>query len=81
MKLYPNPASESATVYLQGVSESGAVVSVFDRLGREVMRQKVEEGTQQLVLRFSAQQFISGKYLVRVTTSEAVLTERLLLLR
>jgi hypothetical protein len=52
---------------------------VTDRLGRVVLVQKIEEGTEQLQLDFLRKEFAAGEYFVRVVSSNGTLTKKLMI--
>ena len=66
-------------VQVQGFGEGEALLTILDRLGRIVLVQKIEEGTQQLQFDLSRQQFDAGDYFVRVVSGSGILTKKLVL--
>ena len=82
LRAYPNPARGMATVEV-ATPEAGIVrVSVFDALGREVAvlhTGPLAAGVHPLVL--DASRLPSGVYIVRASTPEAVLTQRITVVR
>ena len=77
MEIFPNPASSTINLHLHGLENGDAVLSIFDQLGREVLRQDLEAGTHALTLDLPEDEFANGKYFVRLVSGEAVLTKML----
>jgi hypothetical protein len=79
LELYPNPTGGRVTVRLKGFKGAFAQLTVTDRLGRVVLVQKIEEGTEQLQLDFLRKEFAAGEYFVRVVSSNGTLTKKLMI--
>jgi len=77
--LFPNPTDGKVTVQLNGLTDGEAQLTVLDRLGRVVLAQKIEEGTEQLELDFSKKEFAAGDYFVRVISNSGILTGKLMI--
>jgi len=82
LRAAPNPASGAATVTVSLTVPEAVEVVVFDALGREVAR--LHDGPLAAgghTLAFDASGLPSGVYLVRASTSGAVLSRRLTVVR
>ncbi len=66
LELFPNPASTSITVVLQGL-ENQADVFVCNQLGKVVLQTLIPEGTFSRKIDLDDQHFPSGMYWVQVT--------------
>lgn len=75
MEIFPNPAASVVNLRLQGIGEAGGRLSIFDRLGREVLRQNLSGGARVLTLDLPKDRFVSGEYFLRLVVPEGVLTE------
>ncbi len=61
-RIYPNPASESITVKMEGMN----MVTIFDLTGREVVSKVVDSN----VATINVNELISGIYMVKVSSSD-----------
>ena len=75
LALYPNPTTSNATLSVEGVNEEAMVV-VTDIQGRTIQSNKLAQG--QTVINISIENLSSGVYYVRVITSNATRTEKLI---
>jgi hypothetical protein len=64
--IFPNPVSEVAIFDLSGIQDSGEIL-VFDNLGREVWRRKINGENQ---IEFSSENFSSGLYFYHLECKE-----------
>ena len=81
LRVYPNPAAETATLRF-GVAEAGpAVLAIYDALGREVAR-PVDGGVEGVVeASLDASALPAGVYVARLTTASGTETVRLTVVR
>ncbi|MDO8971013.1 MAG: T9SS type A sorting domain-containing protein [Saprospiraceae bacterium] len=75
MELFPNPTDGVLMVHIHGLEAETAQITVMDELGRIVFEQKIAADTHELQLDFAKQNLSSGKYLVRVTGGQGVVTQ------
>mgnify|MGYP000898263882 CR=1 FL=1 len=72
ISLYPNPAGNTVTVGLPGVSIAGSL-EIYTMGGQKVMQTSIAENTQVDINRLSA-----GVYLMKAVTGEGVYTAKLI---
>ncbi|MDY4861641.1 MAG: T9SS type A sorting domain-containing protein, partial [Candidatus Onthomorpha sp.] len=73
MTVYPNPASERATIAVSGV-ESGAKIVVSDMQGRVILSDNMANDTYEL----SVDNLASGVYYIRVIDGNTIHTQKLI---
>ena len=73
MTVYPNPASERATISVSGV-ESGAKIVVSDMQGRIILSDDMTSDTYEL----SVENLASGVYYIRVIDGASIHTQKLI---
>ncbi|MCI7034640.1 MAG: T9SS type A sorting domain-containing protein, partial [Bacteroidales bacterium] len=73
MTVYPNPASERATISVSGV-ESGAKIVVSDMQGRIILTDTMAADTYEL----SVENLASGVYYIRVIDGASIHTQKLI---
>ncbi len=73
--VYPNPASDNATLIVKGLNEEAAIV-VTDQAGRVISTAKLAAGQESLEISSSA--LASGVYYIRIQTANSVRTEKLI---
>ncbi|MGM9819248.1 MAG: T9SS type A sorting domain-containing protein, partial [Candidatus Onthomorpha sp.] len=73
MTVYPNPASERATIAVSGV-ESGAKIVVSDMQGRIILSDNMANDTYEL----SVDNLASGVYYIRVINGNTIHTHKLI---
>ncbi|RMH21140.1 MAG: T9SS C-terminal target domain-containing protein, partial [Gammaproteobacteria bacterium] len=81
MSLYPNPASSTVTILLEGLGQQPGTLTISDQLGRIVMIQKLHQGQEVLDLNLSEKGMNTGVYQVTVTTETQRLVKRLMVNR
>jgi cyanophycinase len=75
---YPNPSASAFTLSLEGVAAGPASVSLYDLLGRRVLRQEVALGGGMSTVEIAwPSEAPSGLYLARIRTPSGVLTTTL----
>ncbi|MCQ2326781.1 MAG: fibronectin type III domain-containing protein [Bacteroidales bacterium] len=75
LALYPNPTTSNATLSVEGLNEEAMVV-VTDIQGRTIQSNKLAQG--QTAINISTENLASGVYYVRVITTNATRTEKLI---
>ena len=73
MTVYPNPASERATISVSGV-ESGAKIVVSDMQGRIILNDDMTSETYEL----SVANMTGGVYYIRVIDGVSIHTQKLI---
>ena len=73
VKVFPNPASDTATVFLKNASEKTSLL-VYDVMGRLVKQQQFENGQ----LNFSVENFQSGTYYLKISQQGNQTTKKLI---
>jgi hypothetical protein len=79
VSLYPNPSSDLLVVQIAKYLSTNVVVELMDLQGRVMDQQTVYAGST--MAHFDLRKMYSGDYLVRVNTPNAVITERVVVLR
>jgi hypothetical protein len=82
LRAVPNPASGAATVTVSLLAPEAVTVAVFDALGRQVAELHagpLATGTHPLAL--DTRGLPTGVYIVRASTPEAVVTQRITVVR
>jgi hypothetical protein len=79
VSLYPNPSSDVLVVQIAKYLSTNVVVELMDLQGRVMDQQTVYAGST--MAHFDLRKMYSGDYLVRVKTPNAVITERVVVLR
>ena len=74
--LSPNPARGQVTATLAEAAGRGAVLTVCDAAGREVLRRELARGTR--TFSFGVADYPSGTYFVTLTTANGTSTQKLL---
>ncbi len=74
---FPNPATSTVTILLEGLGEQPGTLTITDQLGRTVMVRELQPGRQVLDLDLAARGMSSGVYLVTLTTDSQRLVRRL----
>lgn len=80
MEIIPNPASERASIYLNGLAGK-AIMEVTNQLGALIWSGNVDKDQRELVLDLSNSQFDSGVYFVTLRTESQSLTHRLVIVK
>ena len=73
--LYPNPATNNTTLYIQGLSLN-AIITISDVQGKTLARYDLQQGQETLNINLSS--FESGVYYVRITSDGISKTEKLI---
>ena len=79
IELLPNPATNQVLVDLHGLGQSGATLVMTDLLGRELILKTLEAGLQETQVTLPLEGLATGKYLIKVTTSDEVQTQTLII--
>ncbi|MBR1835263.1 MAG: leucine-rich repeat domain-containing protein [Bacteroidales bacterium] len=77
VSLYPNPTDGPVSITLAEPAPAGSRLTLLDATGRQVLKQNLLPGSQQLTL--TLQQLPSGIYFLTLTTPDASTTRKLLL--
>jgi hypothetical protein len=77
LRLAPNPATSSVIVSMEGMDDSGGVLSVFDPMGRLVLRQVLNSDQQTTTLNLENSEFTPGLYRVSLRTENGMVTKTL----
>ena len=78
LNIYPNPAKEKVSVYVDNL-QNGAEVRIVDMLGKTVGSYIIGRGDNKVDIDISA--FAEGVYLVRIVSDNNIATERLIINR
>ena len=78
LNIYPNPANEQVTVYVDNL-QNGAEVRIVDMLGKTVGSYSIGRGDNKVDIDLSA--LAEGIYLVRIVSDNNIVTERLIINR
>ncbi|GIV30933.1 MAG: hypothetical protein KatS3mg029_0284 [Saprospiraceae bacterium] len=81
MSLFPNPATSTVTVLLEGLGEQPGTLTISDQLGRTVLIQELQAGQEVLDLDLAKNGMNTGVYQVTVTTETQRLVKRLMVNR
>ena len=76
--LFPNPTGDFVNVHIHLPADEGAVLTIFDRLGRAVLVKKLEEDVHSLQLDLPSDVFAAGVYFVQAQAGKELLIERLI---
>ncbi|MBI1225140.1 MAG: VWA domain-containing protein [Bacteroidetes bacterium] len=79
LEIFPNPASTKVNIHLSGSVEGGAVLSMLDIFGREILRRDLTEGETNLELDLPAVKYPNGKYFLQVVTGKETLSKSLII--
>jgi len=74
--VYPNPATDFVTISIKDRNKNHTI-SIFDPLGREVLKKEIVSGKQDLKL--SVEQFTTGTYFVKISSENASITKKLII--
>lgn len=77
LQLFPNPAANEVKFHLDGFEGEVVELTVFDYTGRTVWQTTLEDGQHELTLGLSGGNFSNGLYMVRASSGNTVLTQRL----
>ena len=79
IQIYPNPANEAAIVSWQSVKRSVVKLSVYDVMGREIMKvADKEEQTGKHIAELNLSNFEKGIYFVKISINDIMLTKKLI---
>ena len=78
LNIYPNPANDQVTVYVDNL-QNGAEVRIVDMLGKTVGSYSIAGGDNKVDIDLSA--LAEGVYLVRIVSNNNIATERLIINR
>jgi hypothetical protein len=76
--LYPNPATDQATISFGKAISEEHTVKVFDRFGKLVVEKVVSLGTNQLT--FDTQDYINGFYFIQIESATKVVSRKKLII-
>lgn len=79
LKVFPNPASESATVYTDTYLDQGTRVLIFDNSGKLALEQIIDHKTNQIELGLTG--IAKGFYTVELRTEQGVLGQTKMVVR
>lgn len=74
IKLYPNPTTETLTIETDFAASSQLAITVFNVLGKEVLRQPVVSNSNQIQLDVS--KLPTGAYFLQIAKNEFITTKR-----
>lgn len=74
--IYPNPASEKATIQFINILENEVSISVFDLQGKEILTEKGNIVNNQSTISITKLQ--SGMYFIKITMSDTTITRKLI---
>lgn len=76
--VYPNPASDMLTLQLNNNSNETATIIISDITGKIILKQasKADQG----IIRISTSHFSTGQYIVKMTTTDAEYSHRVLII-
>ena len=77
LRLAPNPARSSVTVSMEGMNDSGGILSVFDPMGRLMLQQVLKSDQQTTTFNLENSEFVPGLYLVNLRTEKGMVTKTL----
>ncbi|MBO5844642.1 MAG: T9SS type A sorting domain-containing protein, partial [Bacteroidales bacterium] len=75
VSLYPNPASDNATLEINGLNQEAKIV-VSDLQGRILSQDNINAGTTRYTINVS--DMTSGVYYIRIITDNVVSTQKLI---
>lgn len=78
MKMYPNPATDNVNVSFSSEESANAVLSVMNLMGQTVYTENVSIHEGYNLVNLSVNQFTSGVYMVNITTSKGISTQKLI---
>ncbi|MAT55998.1 MAG: hypothetical protein CMN32_16105 [Saprospirales bacterium] len=78
LSLFPNPATSTVTILLEGLADQPGILTITDQLGRAILMQKLDSGTEVIDLDLRANDMNNGVYQVAVTTESQLMIQRLL---
>jgi len=80
-EMFPNPASQSLTIFVNGLEQLGAALVFFDNLGRVVLQKDVDAGLHYATELIQLNDFAPGAYYVRLSTTNNMITKKLTVVR
>lgn len=80
VEVFPNPAFQEVYVQLKGLANSGATMTISDKLGRVIVTRQLDAQTQDLIT-VRLNDFATGEYFVRVTTDKEAVTKILTVMK
>ncbi|RME07032.1 MAG: T9SS C-terminal target domain-containing protein, partial [Bacteroidetes bacterium] len=81
LSLFPNPATSTVTILLEGLADQPGTLTITDQLGRAILMQKLDSGTEVIDLDLRANDMNNGVYQVAVTTESQLMIQRLVVRR
>ncbi|MBR5254899.1 MAG: T9SS type A sorting domain-containing protein, partial [Bacteroidales bacterium] len=75
VSLYPNPASDNATLDINGLNQDAKIV-ISDLQGRILSQDNINAGTTRYTINVS--DMASGVYYIRIITNNVVSTQKLI---
>jgi len=70
MNVYPNPATETATLSINGQYKGKAVLQIIDITGRNISKQQINLTEGSNAIKLDVDGLANGKYLIHVTLSD-----------
>lgn len=80
VEVFPNPAFQEVYVQLKGLANSGASMTISDKLGRVIVTRQLDAQTQDLIT-VRLNDFATGEYFIRVTTDKEAVTKILTVMK
>jgi hypothetical protein len=77
VKLYPNPAQETTSIYIELKSRSKVSIEIMDMQGKVVANRNYGELEGEMILPVQIGHMPAGNYLAKVQTSEGVIIRKL----
>ena len=79
--IFPNPASESTNITFIAKERGNFELSIFDAIGRELMRKSFEGNVGENIFKLNTETFSAGKYFVNIIDSKQVISTSLLIIK
>ena len=81
LKLYPNPATDKATLEFESPRSESAIITVFNMNGAEIKRQQVETDIGLNQIQLNTEGLLGGVYWVKYQSSKLSRTKKLIIAR
>lgn len=78
MKLYPNPASDFATVAISSSESANASMTIFNLMGQMVYNENVALNEGENTITVNTSNFQAGVYMINITTNKGTSTQKLI---
>ncbi len=80
-EMFPNPAAQEVTIFLNGLEDQSAKLTFFDNLGRLVLQKNIPAGLRFASVNFNLNEFAPGPYYVGASTQNTTVTKKLVVAR